>query len=236
MFLQSNSAVRGTKRAREIAEEAAGPTTLSHLTEYCVHYNAHRFVSKDPFWYPWDLFNKIPHDLRNIKMNEVLDDWAERLKTFPSKCCPIQTAEINPVTSMMKVLLNTTRNDIVQLINTGPRPLSPTMDIYIYPTLWSESFDPSVVDILGNHYLPSMIMNSNEHVLFINNDKDHVNNLSFIDNLFNRYCQKEKLTQMLGRCRFYASKLQPVGRIHKKIARSSRRTIDMGERFTLRLF
>ena len=237
MFLHpNNNAVRGTKRALEIAEEASGPTTLNNLSDYCVDYNSHKFITKDSVLRPQDLFFKIPYDLRSFKMHQVLDNWTERLEKFPALCYPIQTIEINPVTSLMKILLNTTRGDLVEIVNTGPRNLDPTMEIYAYPPLWSDSFDPTVIDILGCHYIPNMIVSSSEHILFINNQSDQSKNVSFIDGLFNRYYSKDKLAKTIGRCRFYASKFRAIGRIHEKISRNSRRSIETGDRFTVRLF
>lgn len=238
MFRYRNSAVRGTKRARELIEESNGPTILSELTLYCVDFAAHQHRPKDP-WFPSQLFYKLPYDIKNIKMNEMLTDWTERLKKFPSRCCPIETAEINPVTSAMKLLLKTSRGDIVEMLNTGPRPLKPADDVYVYPPLWSDSFDPRLLEILDCQYLPNMTMSGTEHAMFVNIELD-ANKVpkSYVDTLFNLYYDKggNVKTKTLGRCRYEISRFQPVGRVHQKTARSQGTTISTGEAFTLRLY
>lgn len=216
-------------------EEAAGPTVLANLNVYCVDFAANQQRTNEPL-FPSSLFYKLPYDLKNIKIDEVLENWAERFKTFPSRCCPIERAEINPVTSVMKVLLNTARGDIVELLNTGPRPLRPADDVYVYPPLWTRSYDPKLVEIHECQYLPNMTVSGTEHAMFVNVQVD-ANKVpkSYIDTIFRQYYDKAKIVETLGRCRYEATRLLPVGRVRQKTSRSTGPMIDTGETFTLSL-
>lgn len=199
-----------SKEALDMRERAKGPVDMPELTKYCMPYNTGNMCLITEFGIAAD---SVPKDYSE-DMKQVLVEWSQRLKKFPVKCAPIKKIKLID-RKRMEVDLYRLQCDKSQIVNTGPIPCKPGQDVYVYPPIWTNNFNPTVVNVNCVSFVPNMILNDTEHKNFIDHelepDTGHVK--SFIDRNFYQFDHDNTI---LPFCRSAAKRLRPMGRIECK--------------------